>query len=110
MKLPESLAKISVPLSLLASVGAALFVAWTFFEARYVQAGDFKRFVQEVRVNTLEDKKAALEREVFRLELKKRVYPKQFDKVDEAYLDRSKEDLKEVNTRIRQIQAAVRGN
>lgn len=96
--------KISIREIVWAIVILAAGMGWV--DTRYVHAGEFKDYQQNVERRLLERDRRQLEQEVLRLEVKREVYPQEFNAVDKAMLRKNNEQLRFVNEELKQLQKA----
>ena len=106
MKVPKSWTELSIPASLAGAIVAACVSGFVYLNTTFVHAEDFKAQVKTMEVRSLERDKQMLEREVLKLEVKRTAYPRKFDAVDQALLEKQKQDLKEVKDEINRVKGA----
>lgn len=85
-------------------VGGLIAAALAWVDSRYVHAGEFKDYQQTVERRMLERDRRQIEAEILKLEVKRDVYPQEFNAVDKAVLRKNTEQLRHINNDLRELQ------
>lgn len=87
-------------LTIVGSVGGG----FIYLDTNYASAADLKKLEQNLKRDRLFDRAQDLQNKIFELEFKQRQTPREFTALDAAILERSKQEIREIQRRMRDLE------
>ena len=104
----DFLSRFQLPASVIVAICIAGYTAFAYLHSEFVHAAEFDKYQNSIERRILTEKQQQLETDKLKLEVKRQAYPKKFDAVDSALLQKYEADLKRVEKDLGDVKAQER--